>query len=94
MLTLPCYWHDHVLDPGCILAAVGVSRQDFINGINVHVVRFGAVVKVGWVLHDGVLRFDNSDIVIDHAAGMGHPLPASDELVLDRIAKGTAHATL
>lgn len=94
VLTLPCHRHHQALDPGCIFAAVSGSRRGFIHVINLHAVRFGAVGELGWVLHDGVLRFENINMVIDHAAVMSHPLPAGDGFVLDRIAKGTAHTTL
>ena len=39
----------------------------------------------------GLVMFD---AVVDDVAGMGDPLAAAHELVLDRLAKGVAHAAV
>ena len=44
--------------------------------------------------HDRVVRPGDVDAVVDDVAGMGDPLSPAHELVLDRLAKGVAHAAV
>ena len=58
------------------------------------VVLLGDHVEVGEALRDGVGVDDVHPIVTAIIAGMGHPLPASHELVLSLVAKGVAHPAM
>ncbi len=57
-----------------------------------HVILLGAVAKRGNALHDRIVRLRNVDAVVDDVAGVGNPLAAAHELVVDRLPEGVAHS--
>src|SRR4029450_10492223 len=90
----PHHRHHHAVDPRGVLAREGRCRQHVVGGIDVHVILLGAMLEAWDARHDRVVWPGHVDLVVDDAAGMGHPLSPPQELVLDRIAERIAHAAV
>src|SRR6185436_17068534 len=82
---LPNDGHHHAFDPGHVLAPKGGRGQDVHQWIDVQVVLLRMHAEVGESRGDGVVTFGNADIEVHDVAGMGNPLGAGHELVVDAV---------
>src|SRR5229473_3051703 len=77
---LPYHRHDHVLDPGRVLAGEGRGRQHLVGGVDMHVILLGSVLEAFQALHDRIIRLHQIDLAVDDVARMRHPLAAAEKL--------------
>src|SRR5262249_32082985 len=86
--------HDHALDPVGISTRESRRREDFVRGIDMHVILLRAVVEIADALHDGIVAPRDVDAIIDDVPRMRDPLAAAHELIGDALAEGIAHAAV
>ena len=91
---LPDDRHDDAFDPRRVLAGKKCRGQHLVRRIDMHVVLLGAIGEIVDPLHDRVVAPGDVDAVVDDVAGVGDPLAAAHELVVDRVAEGVAHAAV
>ena len=84
---LPDHRHHHALDPGDVLAAERGRGEHVHQRIDVQVVLLGVHGEVGEAGGDGIVAARDADVEIHDIAGMGDPLGAGHELVVDAVAK-------
>src|SRR5918998_3126952 len=93
-LSLPDDGYYVALDPGYVLSREGGGRQNPVGGIDVHVVLLGVHLEVVEARGYGVFVVNDVDLVVDYLAGVGHPLAAHHELVVDAVAERVGHAAV
>ena len=93
-----CFFHTTGITTPSIQGACSpekvVVASTSLAGIDVHVILLGAVLEAWDARHDRIVRPGHVDLVVDDVAGMGDPLAAAQELVVDRIAERIAHAAV
>ena len=59
-----------------------------------HVILLGAIGEARNPLHDRIVGLGDVDVIVDDVAGMGDPLAAAHELIVDAVAERVAHAAV
>ena len=94
MPALPHDRHDDALGPRRVLAGKRRRRKHLVRRVDMHVILLGTIGEARDSLHDRVVGLRDVDPVVDYAAGVGDPLTAAHELVVDAVAKRVAHAAV
>src|SRR5271165_755757 len=94
MPALPDDGHHNAGRPRRIFAGKRGGRQNLVRRIDMHVILLGPVRKSGDALHDRIVGPRDVDAIVDDVAGMGDPLTAAHEVVLDALAERVAHAAV
>src|SRR5258708_2028415 len=89
--ALPDHGHDRALDPFQMVTTETGCGQNFVGGIDMHVILLRPIGKIANSLHHLIVRPRNIDRVVNDLAWMGNPLPAYHELVVRLTAEGVAH---
>ncbi|ENN84128.1 hypothetical protein RHSP_78414 [Rhizobium freirei PRF 81] len=94
VFALPGNRHDDAVDPIGMIASKGGGGQHLVRRVDMHVILLRRVGEIGDPLHDRVVRARDIDRVVDDVAGMGDPLAADDELILDAFTERVASTAM
>lgn len=86
--------HYHAINPVQVAVIERGGGENFVGGVNVHIVLLAVHGKVFQSGGDGIVGAGDLYGVVNEIARMGHPLPADHKLIFGVIAKRVSHAPM